>query len=180
MLLNEFLKENNIMEAIGGLFPLSFTMLDDDELNTMLSINHGNKTFFPQLSDVPINTLSKIIVSRFSGKWTSIKEVMNELDIKAGDYTKIKESISDDNNSENNLTNVNQVSALNSVNLVDNDGNISKTENVGTNLRDREYLETHGNLNNIDSGVILLEKYSLIDVILSDVAEQLTLSIWSK
>lgn len=180
MLLNEFLKENDIMGAIGGIFPLSFTMLDNEELNTMLNINHGNKTFYLSLQNVPLNYIAKMIVARFSIKWKGIQDAMAELDIKAGDYTKIKENISDDNTSENNLKNVNQVSAFNSVDLIDNDGNVSKAENSGKNLRDRDYLETHGNLNNIDSGVILLEKYALVDVIISDVATQLTLSVWSK
>lgn len=180
MNLAQYLGQSNIFTHLMALSdnPI-FTIENTQRMDMLLKLNHGDKVVFNKLESVSVESIAEMLAVQHGKNWKRILDVsLNGLNIGASSVHTVTETTIEKESRTNVREDVNKVSAYNSDELVTNDGaNSNNNENVNgdrTRLLTDEVSDYKTQYNNLSLSI----KNNIIDIIITDVSNFLTLSIY--
>ena len=178
--LRGYLTGGSIFTAIQTIknFPF-FVGNDAADLDYMLMLNYGQRLVFSAFIDVPVNTVAKHIVKLYGDKWDKlIISAAGITNLAANNSRKIKGTVSEMGKGNTQSKTENKVSAFNSDTLVTDGGTSSTSDNATTRDTDRESTDETFNLKSLFDNLPLVERTNIINIVLKDVSNYLTVSIY--
>lgn len=181
MNLTEYLGQDNIFMDLMevGDSPI-FNSETVNTMNMLLKLNHGEKVVFNKFESISIREVAQMLTLQHSKNWQRIIDVSaNGLNIGATAVHTITETTTETENRTNNREDLNKVSAYNSDELVTNDGmNSSNSDDMTgdkTRILTDEVSDYATQFNNLSLSI----QNNIIDIVITDVSNFLTLSIYS-
>ena len=178
--LKEYLADANIFNSIKAIENFPFLEGDSsDELNMMLKINYGQKIMFSGMVDLSINDAAKYIVKTYSNSWNKLLTALNSDFNVAADYIKVTTGNSNTtgNNTDDN-TNIHKVAAFNSDELLDDYSDVGARTGTSANETISDGKEVNLSLKSLFDNLPLIERTNIINIVLKDVSNYLTLSVY--
>lgn len=159
-------------------FPF-FVGNDAADLDYMLTLNYGQRLIFSAFIDVPVNTVAKHIVKLYGDKWDGLIK-FNENGANIGAVSSIKTTGKQKTTGvkTDNTDVTNKVSAFNSDELLVDTGSTTVGDENTTQDVDRDSLVETFNIQTAFNNLPLAEKTNIINVVLKDVANYLTVSAY--
>lgn len=159
-------------------FPF-FVGNDAADLDYMLTLNYGQRLMFSAFIDVPVNTVAKHIVKLYGDKWDGLIK-FNENGANIGAVSSIKTTGKQKTTGvkTDNTDVTNKVSAFNSDELLVDTGSTTVGDENTTQDVDRDSLVETFNIQTAFNNLPLAEKTNIINVVLKDVANYLTVSAY--
>lgn len=159
-------------------FPF-FVGNDAADLDYMLTLNYGQRLMFSAFIDVPVNTVAKHIVKLYGDKWDGLIK-FNENGTNIGAVSSIKTTGKQKTTGvkTDNTDVTNKVSAFNSDELLVDTGSTTVGDENTTQDVDRDSLVETFNIQTAFNNLPLAEKTNIINVVLKDVANYLTVSAY--
>lgn len=178
--LREFLKQGSLFTVINTLNPFPFLADKAVLMDTLLSVNYGERVIFDGVVDISIDDIAEMVLLKYTDKWESVAAMKeNGFDVGAWNSRKLTETITETENRNNTNESINKVSAYNTDVMIDNDGATGTGTETVLNEKVRTLTDSTGDLNNAYNHLSLVEKNNIMNVVLHDVADFLTLSIYS-
>lgn len=179
--LKQYLGTQNIFEIIKSLY--SFPFLEGEgkteDLNNMLLINYGQRGLFSGFKDITVVNSAKYIITIYADKWDKlIISAAGITNLAANNSRKIKGTVSEMGTGNTQSETENKVSAFNSDTLVTDGGTSSTSDNTTTRDTDRESTDETFNLKSLLDNLPLVERTNIINIVLKDVSNYLTVSIY--
>lgn len=178
--LRGYLTGGSIFTAIqtANNFPF-FVGNDAADLDYMLMLNYGQRLVFSAFIDVPVNTVAKHIVKLYGDKWNGLIK-FNENGANIGAVSSIKTTGKQKTTGvkTDNTDVTNKVSAFNSDELLVDTGSTTVGDENTTQDVDRDSLVETFNIQTAFNNLPLAEKTNIINVVLKDVANYLTVSAY--
>ena len=159
-------------------FPF-FVGNDAADFDYMLTLNYGQRLMFSAFIDVPVNTVAKHIVKLYGDKWDSLIK-FNESGANIGAVSSVKTTGKQKTTGvkTDNTDVTNKVSAFNSDELLVDTGSTTVGDENTTQDVDRDSLVETFNIQTAFNNLPLAEKTNIINVVLKDVANYLTVSAY--
>ena len=159
-------------------FPF-FVGNDAADLDYMLTLNYGKRLMFSAFIDVPVNTVAKHIVKLYGDKWYGLIK-FNESGANIGAVNSVKTTGKQKTTGvkTDNTDVTNKVSAFNSDELLVDTGSTTVGDENTTQDVDRDSLVETFNIQTAFNNLPLAEKTNIINVVLKDVANYLTVSAY--
>lgn len=178
--LGEYQSIGSIWGGILALEPFPFSVANPAaQLDAMLGLDYGDRLMFSKMVALPIATVSANIVSLYKDKWLKLIDIQaTEIDVSSGATRKQTETISKKEVRNNTTDNVNKVSAFNSDDLINNDGNNSTGLDDLEGDSTRVLTDSQISLVNAFNNLSLLDKSNILKTVNKDVASYLTLDIY--
>ena len=179
--LNKYLGTSNIFDIIKGIY--SFPFLEQAgqtvTMDQMLRVNYGSRAVFSGFIDITVDDVAKHLISVYKDKWDkAIIAAANINNLAANNSRKIKGTVSEMGTGNTQSETENKVSAFNSDNLVTDGGTSSTSDNTTTRDTDRESTDETFNLKSLLDNLPLVERTNIINIVLKDVSNYLTVSIY--
>lgn len=178
MLLSTKIGDDDIFKMIGDV--QAFPFVDDSIVMTeSLLMKYGDRKLFSKMEAVENERLARLLVVNFGAKWEKLIEVDNlDLDIGSGSIQTIDEKADHREGRKNTHETTNKTGAYNSPDLVVDSGvdGVVSDDLEGDSNKTTSIKFT--SIENVYKNLSLLEKNSIIDVILQDVSSFLTLDIY--
>ena len=178
--LESLLKSGSLWGAIQSIEDFPF-FADNDPLKLdMLQVNqYGDRSVFNKMATKTIDEIADSIVLTHRNSWAKLIE-LNSLDINLGSTgtKKITENIDDDETRTNLKNDLNKVSAYNTDQLIVNDGMSSDSNDTLKGSKKRILTEENLNLDIAYTNLSLIQKHNIINIVLKDVSNYLTLDIY--
>ena len=179
--LKQYLGTENIFDIIKSLY--SFPFLEGEgkteDLNNMLLINYGQRGLISGFKDIPVANSAKYIIAIYSDKWDKLViSAAGITNLASNNSRKIKGTVKEVGTGNNNSKTENKVSAFNSDTLVTDGGASSTSDNTNTKDTDRESTDETFNLKSLLDNLPLVERTNIINIVLKDVSNYLTISIY--
>lgn len=176
--LSVFMLQGSLFTAINNIEPMPFankSLLMDK----MLVINDGDKLVYNKLVGFTVDELAEMILLKYGEHWKQVI-LVNGLDFSVGtrDGREMVETITDTRTRENTNANLNKVSAYDSDDLVTNDGTDSTGNENESGTRTRTVIDSTGDIYTAYKHLSMQAKNNIIEIVLGDVGEYLTLSIY--
>ena len=178
--LNEFLNQGNLWSRVLSLAPDTVkNIATADKLKVNSLFKHGNKTVFDKALLLSDDELASDIILTYGDKWNSlITAELSNLDITMADGRMVKEVITHTNTKTGSVDNENKVSAFNSDVLVTSDGTHSSNTDTDDGTKTRTLNDGVGGLNSLLNNLSLLQQTNIINVVVNDVVNHITLSVY--
>ena len=179
--LKQYLGTQNIFEIIKSLYTLPFIegKGKTEDLNNMLLINYGQRGLFSGFKDITVANSAKYIITIYADKWDKlIISAAGITNLAANNSRKIKGTVSEMGKGNTKSETENKVSAFNSDTLVTDGGASSTSDNTTTRDTDRESTDETFNLKSLFDNLPLVERTNIINIVLKDVSNYLTVSIY--
>lgn len=179
--LTKYLGTSNIFDIIKGIY--SFPFLEPAgqtvTMDQMLRVNYGSRAVFSGFIDINVDDVAKHIISVYKDKWDkAIIAASNINNLAANSSRKIKGTVSEMGTGNTQSETENKVSAFNSDTLVTDGGASSTSDNTTTRDTDRESTDETFNLKSLFDNLPLVERTNIINIVLKDVSNYLTVSIY--
>lgn len=179
MLLTDKLKDGGLFVAVGAVEPFPFIAGNEDVLEMLLETRYGDRQVFSKMENKSIEEMAKMIAVFYKRKWEELVKI-SAIDLEAGtgDVRTITEKV---NNEE---LRINENELLQKVSAFNDDDLVTDTGSNGTGMDDlkgkldRVLTDSQINLANAYNNLSLIEKNNIIDRVLKDIAQLLTLSIY--
>lgn len=178
--LDEFLNESKLWNEIRSLDELEFfKVVSPENLTVMQALQYGQRTVYEKFASMDDEKLANIILITFKDKWNNlINFATADIDLGGDSTKKVVEKVKNGETRTSSDDTINKVSAYNSEDMV-NDGG---THGAGTQTldgdKDRVLTESNLSLNSLISNLSLLQQTNIINVVLKDVSDYITLSIY--
>ena len=178
--LNEFLNQGNLWSRVLSLATDTVkNIATADKLKVNSLFKHGNKTVFDKALLLSDDELASDIILTYGDKWNSlITAELSNLDITMADGRMVKEVITHTNTKTGSVDNENKVSAFNSDVLVTSDGTHSSNTDTDDGTKTRTLNDGVGGLNSLLNNLSLLQQTNIINVVVNDVVNHITLSVY--
>ena len=176
MKIKEYLENDNIFATI-----ISETLLpiNPELLNSILVIEHGEKTLFSKLESVPVSNAGEYITALHGENWLRLIELNGIYDvIKNGDTNERTETVTITENRENTKNDKGLISAYDSDELVINDGGETTGDESLEGERITTIKESKVNLNSLYFNLSLSQKNAILQTVVKDVANFLAIKIY--
>ena len=178
--LRSFLAGGSIFTAIQTIKNFPFFAGDAaTDLDYMLTLNYGQRQMFSAFIDLPVNTVSNHIVKLYGDKWDGLIK-FNESGANIGASSNIKttgkqktKGVKTDNSDV-----TNKVSAFNSDDLLTDTGSTTTETGNKTGTVNNDVTEETFNLKTLFENLPYVEQTSIINVVIKDVSNYLTVSIY--
>lgn len=154
-------------------FPL---IIDAQTWDDLLVLKYGDRCINPKLS-LSSTTIITYIDLTYSDKWTDLLAA-NEVSPLNDDVHTVQETINNTSNKENNAENVNKVSAYDSDELITDDGSTLTSNETADGETVRTLTDSNSNYVGRYANISTKQKNNIIDTILYDVADAITLSVY--
>lgn len=178
--LKGYLADTNIFDAIKSIESFPFLEGDSpDELNMMLKINYGQKIMFSGMADLTVNDAAKYIVKTYSDSWNKLLVALNsDFNIAANaiKVTSGKGSTSGTKTDDRNSTH--KVAAFNSDELLPDSGDTENNVETSSNETQNDGKEENLSLKSLFDNLPLIERTNIINIVLKDVSNYLTISVY--
>lgn len=180
MNLESFIKSSSLWGAIEKIESFPFFIenppLKMDELQV---IKYGDRTMFNKIIKVNIDDLARSIISIYGDYWKNLIKVdISEFNTYSNGTRKLVENIEDEENRTNNRNDVNKISAFNTDDLINDTGLTSDNNDNLKGKKTRTLLDENLSLNSAYQNLSLIQKSNIINVVLKDVSNHLTLDIY--
>lgn len=173
-----FLKKGSLFTEIQLVqdFPFIVNPLIIDK---MLVINYGDKTLFPLFDEVDFSEIAEIIVLLYGDKWTAlINAEIHNINI-AGDGDKVTKTVTTENTDTIGSNNTdNKIASYNEDSLITESGNSTATTEGITVAGDETKTESIVSFDNLFKNLKQVQKANILNVVLKDVQNYLTLDIY--
>lgn len=178
VLLSDKIGDDNLFKMIGGVKPFPF--IDDGvDLSMALMLNYGDRKLFSKMEAVSNESIARLLVLNFGAKWEALVTIDGlDLDVGASSTQIIDEKTDHREGRTNKHDSINKTGAFNDVELVADSGSegeiIDDVEGDSKKNTVIKFMSVESVYNNLS----LLQKNSIIDVVLRDVSAYLTLDIY--
>ena len=179
MKLETYLESNSLWDELGNIAPNYLLGYTSEQLTSLTTTIFGDKTVNPKIETMGVTDVALAISMYYDEKWAAlIANTLNSLNL-ASDGT-IK-TVTDGEVNETGSSegeSLRKISAFNSPDLITDGGE----SNANSNLKKliSENIKTHENLSfsNVLKNLSIIEKVSIIRVIVLDVVRFTTISIY--
>ena len=178
IILSQFLEGESIFTRIQALSPFPFfNTMKPVDMDKHLNMFYGDRIVFNKAISHSIETLATLIVGVNSDKWENLIK-LNSLEVLNGAERSVNENTKNNtiNTGSNNRTH--KVSAYNTDDLIadnaDIDSNTSTSDLDGTRILTERNKSLQGAYNNL----LLKQKLNIIEIVVKDVSNYLTLDIY--
>lgn len=178
--LKGYLADANIFTSIKAIENFPFLVGgSSDELNMMLKINYGQKIMFSGMVDLSINDAAKYIVKTYSDSWNKLLTALNSDFNVAADSVKVTSGKSNarGTNTDDNTT-THKVAAFNSDELLEDYSDVGVRTGTSSNETVNDGKEINLSLKSLYDNLPLIERTNIINIVLKDVSNYLTLSVY--
>lgn len=178
MQLYEYVNSNGMFEhLLTRGFLSGYPLLESAEtMDSLLVFKYGDRVVLPKLS-LSTTTLAAYIDLTLSDKWTDLLAANNVPTLNDDVHT-VQETITNNSTKENNAENLNKVSAYDSDVLITDDGNTLVGNETANGETVRTLTDSNSNHANQYVNISTKQKNNIIDVILYDIADAITLSVY--
>ena len=179
--LKQYLGDTNIFTIIKSIhsFPFLEGEGDTDDLNNMLLINYGQRGLFSGFKDITVENSAKYLIKIYADKWDKLILSAAFIDnLAANNSRKIKGKVTETGTKNTVSDTTNKVSAFNSDALVDDSGANNTGDENTSRITDRESTDDSYNLKTLLENLPLVERTNIINIVLKDVSNYLTVSIY--
>lgn len=179
MNLVEYMTENDFWGALGLISPSYLLGYSATQLDTLTTLTFGDRVMNPKVEGLDVTDVALVVSMFYGKKWdTLLSNSLSELKITSGTVTKLN-NVNHVNETDNRTgENLHKISAYNSDELINDGGDTSTNTNVKNLTNERDQTREHLSLNNVLKNLTTLEKISIIRVIVTDVINFITLSIY--
>lgn len=178
--LNDFVLVGSVFGSIKSKINMPF--FDDMPtavLDNLLVTKYGERTLFPKLAGQPLDDLTDMILFTYSNKWQKLVTLdASGYDVAASKINTVTETVDNSENRVNVKDDINKVTAYNSLDLINNDGSESNSTDTMTGTTTRTVTDSTIDLTTAFNNLSLAEKNNIMNIVLYDVADFLTLSIY--
>jgi hypothetical protein len=178
--LEEYLKQGSLFNTLFTMDSLEGININDiPKMDMMLSMNHGQRTVYDAIGTKTINEVAEMLSLLNRDKWKkSILLESNNDDIGMINTRKLTETIIENESRTNNRDNINKVSAYNSDEMINNDGSNSISNEGLDNTKTRTITDGIYDINNAYKNLSSMSKNNIMEMIIKDVSNFMTLSIY--
>ena len=178
--LRSYLADTNIFDSIKAIESFPFLEGDSsDDLNMMLKINYGQKIMFSGVSNLSVADAAKYIVKNYSDSWNKLLTALDSDFNIAANAIKVTSgkgnsngTKTDDRNSKHN------VAAFNSDELLPDSGDTENNVETSSNETINTGKEENLSLKSLFDNLPLIERTNIINIVLKDVSNYLTISVY--
>ena len=177
--LKDFLNAGSLFSNIGALEKSGLVTSKALNMDAMLKINDGEKTIYDKLIPLELVQIADLIHLNYGDKWERIIN-LNSAGYETGVRNKntLTETVTDSNNKTMTRNSVNKVTGYNDGLMNDTDSNVSNDVESGDNSKVRTVTNSTGDIYTAYQHLNLQQKNNIITIIMNDVSEFLTLSIY--
>ena len=178
--LNEFLNQGDLWSRVLSLAPDTVkNIATADKLKVNSLFKYGNRTIYDMALLLSDEELASDIVLAYGDKWESLVAAeLDKLDITMLDGRMVTEKVIHTNTKTGSVDNENKVSAFNSDVLVTSDGTHSSNTDTDDGTKTRTLSDGNVGLNNLLNNLSLLQQTNIINVVVNDVVNHITLSVY--
>lgn len=175
MKLREYLEGVSIFELMDSINPLPMPL---DNLDLRLKVLHGNRPLFSSFENLEPEIVANLLVLDFAEKWEKLIVVLAQAD-NINPRREITETITSGETRTNTSSTLGKVSGFNSDDLLTNDGSEMEGLDVSDGERIRTLTDAQINLEQSFKMLNVVDKNSILQTVMSDVSNYLTLSIYN-
>lgn len=179
MKLNEYLRNDNL---ISLLLSSGVTFIQPEKVNTMntlLMVNFGERVLYDKFELVTVPEISDMIALVHSVHWQDLIALKaSEVNPIYSSSNTVTETVTETGNTINTNENVNKISAANDDGLIVNDGSSNNQNENKQGQRIRTFTDNKTDFNNVYINLSLSAKNNIINIVLKDIADFLTLTIY--
>lgn len=179
MKLNEYLSNDNL---IALLLESGVTFIEPEKVNTMntlLMVNYGERVLYEKFELITVPEISYMIALVHSVHWQDLIALKaSEVNPIYNSSNTITETVTETGNTINTNENVNKVSAMNDDELTVNDGSSSNANENKQGERTRILTDNKTDFNNVYNNLSLSAKNNIINIVIKDIVDFLTLTIY--
>lgn len=176
--LDQFINGKGFFKRIQALSPYPFfEQMGVDDMDLHLSMFFGERIIYSKIAKLELDQVAKMVNSYHSKKWQDLI-LINNIGVDTG-YEKIVTENTTRNNSQvgsNNLEH--KVSAFNSDELLTDNLDVTNNTNKDNQEGSRSLNEKYKSLADAYNNLILAQKVNIIEQVIKDVSDYLTLSIY--
>lgn len=178
MKLVEFLYQGDLLNKVNDYKPLPFLFGNQSRvMEQLLTIRYGNRVMFDEMVLIPIADVAQMVVMLNGDKWDSII-LLSSKDQTTKTERVITETTENVENRNNTRDNKNLISAYNDDVLIVNDGDLSNGTDELNGTQTRTLTDSTTDLKNAYNNLSLSDKNNIMNVVLKDIADLLTLNIY--
>lgn len=157
-----------------------FDFIDDNTLNQLYIMKFGNREITSNVFDIDVKVLASVLINAYGFKWDNIiLNLTNNINELANYKEIITETITDEGSLNLTRKNINQVSAYNVDDFVNNSSDDNSEINKHTNVKKRQYeiqkLKDVGIYDKINS---YLNRINICDIMFTDINQLITNKIF--
>lgn len=178
MKLGEFLYQGDLLNKVNDYKQLPFLFGNQSRvMEQLLIIRYGNRVMFDEMVLIPIADVAQMVVMLNGDKWDSII-LLDSKDQTAKTERVITETTENVENRNNTRDNKNLISAYNDDVLIVNDGDLSNGTDELNGTQTRTLTDSTTDLKTAYNNLSLSDKNNIMNVVLKDIADLLTLNIY--
>lgn len=182
MKLNEYLGDVNLVEMVLNSDNIQLPLLKPENvttLNNMLLINYGERVLYEKFELLTLTEISDMIALVHSVHWKDLIALKaSEVNPLYSSSNTVTETVTETGNTINTNENVNKVSAMNDDELTVNDGSSSNANENKQGERTRILTDNKTDFNNVYNNLSLSAKNNIINIVIKDIVDFLTLTIY--
>lgn len=176
--LNEFMTQGGLFTHIEQINPLPFLGDGQNEvMDRLLILNYGDRLIFTKLITVSLPEIAKMVTMLNADNWDNLI-LLDDVNKNASNVRKITETTNSTETRNNSRDDKNLISAYNDESLIVNDGSSIVGKDDSSGLVTRTLTDETVNLKNAYNNLSLVAKNNIMNVVLKDVADFITLSIY--
>lgn len=171
---------NNVSQIFKELKKLNTNaMIDSENLTSLFLVRYGDRNVNPSIINLTPHQIANLLTFEFGEKWTILSsEIWVGFNLGAKQVSKKTETITKTENRETLKDDVNRVSAYDTDELIVNDGNTSNTTDGLTGNESRVITDEIIDMETVYKNLANSQKNSIIESVLNDVKNFITLSIY--
>lgn len=175
--LSDFLEHGSLFNELETIKPMPFMSVDDNVvLDSLLALQYGERTVYSKLLTTSFPDIAKMIVKTRGDYWDGLIKIDD--DEPSNKKRTLTETITTNENRNNTRDDKNVVAAFNSDDLITNDGTLVVGADDLTGNKTRTLTDENTSLHSAYYNLSLQQKNNIMNVVLLDVANFLTLSIY--
>lgn len=175
--LSELLQQGSIFNELETIKPMPFLSVEDNEvMDSLLNLKYGDRTVYSKLLTTSLPDIAKMLVKTHGDYWDGLLQIDD--DGLPSNRRTLTETITTNENRTNNRDDKNVVAAYNSDDLITNDGTLVVGADDLTGNKTRTLTDEKTSLNSAYYHLSLQQKNNIMNVVLLDVADFITLSIY--
>lgn len=154
-----------------------FTIEQSATMDSLLILKYGERLLYQKLTAFNIAQISEMIVNQYGSKWDTLIEI-GKLDKLSTNVRVVTETTTNNEKRSNSRDDKNLISAYNDDALIVNDGSTSTGSDDLTGMETRTLKDETIDLKTAYNNLSLSDKNSILNTIMKDVVDFLTLSIY--
>ena len=171
---------NNVPQIFTELKKLNTNaMMDSEKLHNLFMVRYGDRNVNPSIINLTPFQIADLLTFEYGEKWKILSnEIWVGFNLGAKQVNKKTETITKTENRETLKDDVSKVSAYDTDELIVNDGNTSNTTDGLTGNESRVTTDEIIDMETVYNNLVNSQKNSIIESVLNDVKDFITLSIY--